>query len=73
MEARDSAIAGYVVPSKGSTIDLAASNWNTALGDACFLAFAVDTLHTGEASKMPRFRRLHELEHTLGRDVERVI
>ena len=29
-----SAIAGYVVPSRGSMIDLAAANWNTALGAA---------------------------------------
>lgn len=68
-----SAVAGYVVPSKGSVLDLAASNWNTALGAACFLACSIDTLLTGEASKMPRFRRLHELEQALDRDVERVI
>jgi hypothetical protein len=36
-------VAGYVVPSKGSVIDLAASNWNTSLGAACFLACAVGT------------------------------
>jgi hypothetical protein len=64
-----SAIAGYVVPSKGSVLDLAASNWNTALGAACFLACAVDTLRTGEAAKMPRFRRLHRLEQTFERVV----
>jgi hypothetical protein len=68
-----SAIAGYVVPSKGSVLDLAASNWNTALGAACFLACAVDTLHTGEAAKMPRFRRLHRLEKALDRDLGRVV
>jgi hypothetical protein len=68
-----SAVAGYVVPSKGSVIDLAASNWNTAFGAACFLACAVDTLLTDEASKMPGVRRLHELEHAIGRDVRRVI
>jgi hypothetical protein len=39
-----SAIAGYVVPSKGSVLDLAAANWNTCLGAACFLACAVGTL-----------------------------
>jgi hypothetical protein len=39
-----SAVAGYVVPSKGSMIDLAAANWNTSLGAACFLACAVDVL-----------------------------
>jgi hypothetical protein len=39
-----SAIAGYVVPSTGSVLDLAAANWNTCLGAACFLACAVGTL-----------------------------
>jgi hypothetical protein len=71
-----SAVAGYVVPSTGSMLDLAAANWNTALGAACFLACAVDTLHTDEASKMPIRRRLreleHEVEHELERDVRRV-
>jgi hypothetical protein len=68
-----SAVAGYFVPSKGSILDLAASNWNTALGAACFLACAVDTLITNEVSKMPRLRRLHKLEDALDRDVRRVI
>jgi hypothetical protein len=36
-----SAVAGYVVPETGSTIDLAAANWNTAAGAACFLTCAV--------------------------------
>jgi hypothetical protein len=57
-----SAVAGYVVPSTGSVLDQAAANWNTALGAACFLACALDTLHTGVASKMPIRRRLHRLE-----------
>ena len=39
-----SAVAGYVVPSKGSVLDLAAANWNTSLGAACFLACALGTL-----------------------------
>ncbi len=39
-----SAVAGYLVPSKGSILDLAAANWNTALGAACFLACALATL-----------------------------
>jgi hypothetical protein len=46
-----SAIAGYVVPSSGSVLDLAAANWNTCLGAACFLACAVGTLRTGHTSK----------------------
>ena len=39
-----SAIAGYVVPETGSEIDLAAANWNTSLGAACFLACALATI-----------------------------
>ena len=39
-----SAVAGYVVPSQGSELDLAAANWNTSLGAACFLACAAGTL-----------------------------
>ena len=39
-----SAIAGYVVPTTGSVVDLAASNLNTSLGAACFLACAADQL-----------------------------
>ena len=54
-------------------LDLAASNWNTALGAAFFLACAVDTLRTDEASKMPRLRRLREFEDALGRDARHVI
>lgn len=39
-----SAVAGYVVPTTGSMIDLAAANWNTAAGATCFLACAVGAL-----------------------------
>jgi hypothetical protein len=39
-----SAVAGYVVPSTGSVLALAAANWNTSLGAACFLACALATL-----------------------------
>jgi hypothetical protein len=66
-----SAIAGYVVPSKGSMIDLAASNWNTSLGAACFLACALATLRTGVSGKLSM--RWRELGHNIERDVERVI
>jgi hypothetical protein len=62
-----SAVAGYVVPSSGSVLDQAAANWNTALGAACFLACAVDTLLSDEAAKMPGRRRLRELEHARSR------
>ncbi len=41
-----SAVAGFVVPSDGSMLDLAAANWNTALGAACFLACALAGLRT---------------------------
>jgi hypothetical protein len=48
-----SAVAGYVVPSSGSMLDLAAANWNTSLGAACFLACAVGVLRppTGEPAR----------------------
>jgi hypothetical protein len=36
-----SAVAGYVVHETGSMVDLAAANWNTAAGAACFLTCAV--------------------------------
>jgi len=61
------AVAGYVVPSSGSMIDLAAANWNTSLGAACFLACALDTLRTGRASKMPLRHELRVLEQELER------
>ncbi len=64
-----SAVAGYVVPSRGSILDQAAANWNTALGAACFLACALDTLRTGKASKMPIAQRVRELEQKLEADI----
>jgi hypothetical protein len=67
-----SAVAGYVVPSTGSMLDQAAANWNTSLGAACFLACALDTLRTGEASKMPIRHRLRRLGHELEGDVRRM-
>jgi hypothetical protein len=48
-----SAVAGYVVPSSGSVIDLAAANWNTSLGAACFLACAVGVLLAHDAAGSP--------------------
>jgi hypothetical protein len=68
-----SAVAGYVVPSTGSMLDLAAANWNTSLGAACFLACALDTLHTGRTSKVSLHTRIHELEHELEADARRVL
>jgi hypothetical protein len=48
-----SAVAGYVVPSTGSILDLAAANWNTSLGAACFLACALATLFGAPAESSP--------------------
>lgn len=48
-----SAIAGYVVPSSGSVLDLAAANFNTSLGAACFLVCALATLASGRTTKSP--------------------
>jgi hypothetical protein len=67
-----SAVAGYVVPSTGSMLDLAAANWNTSLGAACFLACAVATLRTGHTLKSPRLRRLRALEEAVEHDIERI-
>ena len=67
------AVAGYVVPSTGSVFAQAAANWNTCLGAACFLSCAVATLRSGSTAKVPRLRRLHELEHVVHRDVTEVI
>jgi hypothetical protein len=53
-------------------LDQAAANWNTALGAACFLACALDTLHTERASKTPVRRRLSRLEHELESNGRRV-
>ena len=41
------AIAGYVLPATGSMLDLAAANWTTSAGAACFLACAVAGLSGG--------------------------
>jgi hypothetical protein len=48
-----SAVAGYVVPASGSDLDLAAANWNTSLGAACFLACAVATARAGGRRASP--------------------
>jgi len=46
------AVAGYVVPSSGSVLDLAAANWTTAGGAACFLACAVASLRVQPAPRL---------------------
>jgi hypothetical protein len=55
------AVAGYVVPERGSELDLAAANWTTPAGAACFLACAAATLRTGRTVKTPLVRRLERL------------
>jgi hypothetical protein len=65
-----SAIAGYLVPSRGSILDLAAANWTTALGAACFLACAVASLLTGETSKLLHGRPISAWEHEAVAEVD---
>ena len=67
-----SAVAGYLVPSTGSVLNLAAANFNTALGAVCFLTCALATLLTGRTLKSPQLPRLHRLEADVKRDVERI-
>jgi hypothetical protein len=68
-----SAVAGYVVPARGSMIDLAAANWNTALGAACFLACGLAAAASGRTTKSPRLRRLRHVEEVVERDVKRLV
>jgi YrhK-like protein len=64
-----SAVAGHVVPTTGSVLDLAAANFNTALGAACFLVCALATLRSGRTMKSPRQRLLH-LEGAVAHELE---
>ena len=52
-----SAVAGHVVPASGSELDLAAANWTTCLGAACFLACAVAALGARPAHGPSRLTR----------------
>jgi hypothetical protein len=54
-------------------LDLAAVNWNTAAGAACFLVNALATLRTGRTTKSPRLRRVRAFEQELVREAERLI
>jgi hypothetical protein len=63
-----SAIAGYVVPASGSVLDLAAANFNTSLGAACFLACALATLRSGRTTKSLRLR-LSRIEESVADDL----
>ncbi|MGZ4619923.1 MAG: hypothetical protein ACXV3F_14725 [Frankiaceae bacterium] len=65
-----SAVAGYLVPSTGTLVNLAAANMNTVLGAACFLACALATLMTGRTVKSPRLRLLHGLENDVERELK---
>jgi hypothetical protein len=67
-----SAVAGFVVPARGSILDLAAANWNTGLGALCFLVCALATLRTGRTMKSARFRRLHALGDAVERERHRL-
>jgi hypothetical protein len=49
-------------------LDLAASNWNTSLGAACFLACALATLRVGRTFKVARLR-LRAGEHAIEREL----
>jgi hypothetical protein len=49
-----SALAGYVVPSTGSALDLAAANSWTALGALCFLVGSLLLLPTGRGTRILR-------------------
>jgi hypothetical protein len=68
-----SAVAGYLVPSTGSVVNLAAANLNTALGAACFLTCALATLLTGRALKSPQLSHLQRLEADVKRNVDRIV
>jgi hypothetical protein len=51
-----SAIASYFVPATGSILDLAAANWGTSLGAACFLAGAVLLWPASESTRAQEVR-----------------
>jgi hypothetical protein len=54
-----SAVASYLIPSTGSALDLAASNWCTALGALCFLIGALLLLPRRHAEHVtPAGRRI---------------
>jgi hypothetical protein len=51
-----SAVASYFVPATGSILDLAAANWGTSLGAACFLAGAVMLWPASESTRPQEVR-----------------
>jgi hypothetical protein len=48
------AVAGYLVPASGSLLDLAAANWTTSAGAACFLACALGAYRAARKSSTRR-------------------
>jgi hypothetical protein len=62
-----SAVAGYA--NAGQLLDVAAANWTTTSGAACFLAVGLAPLIVGMSFKIPRLSRLVALERALQREV----
>jgi hypothetical protein len=48
------AVAGYLVPASGTLLDLAAANWTTSAGAACFLACALGGYRAARKSSTRR-------------------
>jgi hypothetical protein len=48
------AVAGYLVPSSGALLDLAAANWTTSAGAACFLTCALGAYRAARKSSTRR-------------------
>ena len=51
------AVAGYLVPPSGTLLDLAAANWTTSAGAACFLACALGAYRAARKSSTRRVSR----------------
>jgi hypothetical protein len=67
------AVAGYVVPSSGSILDLAVVNWDTSLGALCFLACALATLRSGRTTKLLHGRWLTAEERAVEHELRRLV
>jgi len=68
-----SCVAGHLVPSTGSMLNQAASNWNTSLGAGCFMSCALFTLLTGRTSKSGRFGPLRRVRQVVEQDAEDLV
>ena len=64
-----SAVAGYVVPSTGSTLDQAAANRNTSSGPRA--SSPARSLRSGPAGREGRSAAIRELEHELESELRR--